>query len=154
MIRGKKYADYKNSNVFIKVNSFDIEWFIEKDQLIDLTVNTIYNGYALALTYGNTVVENGVETEISPVTTLAKVDTDKTNKYRDNYIDGIIYSYKVANIPNTYRTWAIFNSGYNVLSNSLFRETFLLDPSKQGYQALNSNKKDTSRVRHATTADF
>ncbi len=154
LIRGKKYADYKNSNVFIKVNSFDIEWFIEKDQLIDLTVNTIYNGYALALTYGNTVVENGVETEISPVTTLAKVDTDKTNKYRDNYIDGIIYSYKVANIPNTYRTWAIFNSGYNVLSNSLFRETFLLDPSKQGYQALNSNKKDTSRVRHATTADF
>ena len=47
-----------------------MEWFIEKNELIDLTVNTTYNAYALALTYGNTVVENGVETEISPITTL------------------------------------------------------------------------------------
>lgn len=49
-----------------------MEWFIEKNELIDLTVNTTYNGYALALTYGNTVVDNGAETEISPITTLAK----------------------------------------------------------------------------------
>lgn len=154
LIRGKKYADYKNSNVFIKVSTFDMEWFSEKNELIDLTVNTTYNGYALALTYGNTVVDNGVETEISPVTTLAKIDVDNSYKYRDNYIDGIIYSFKVANIPNTYRTWAIFNSGYNVLSNSLFRETFLLDPAKQGFQALCSNTKDSSRARHEKNTDF
>ena len=110
-----------------------MEWFIEKNELIDLTVNTTYNAYALALTYGNTVVENGAETEISPITTLAKIDVDNSYKYRDNYIDGIIYAYKVANVPTNYRTWAIFNSGYNVLSNSLFRETFLLDPAKQGF---------------------
>ena len=66
-------------------------------------------------------------------TLIAKIDVDNSYKYRDNYIDGIIYAYKVANVPTNYRTWAIFNSGYNVLSNSLFRETFLLDPAKQGF---------------------
>ena len=150
VIRGKKYADYKNSNVFIKVNSFDLEWFFEKDVLADLTVNTAYKGYGLALTYGNKVGDE----EIAPQITLARANASGSYEYRDNYIDGILYSYKVANIPENYKTWAIYNSGYDVLSNSLFRETFLLDPAKQGFQALCSNKKDSSRARHEKSTDF
>lgn len=150
LIRGKKYTDYKNSNVFIKVNSYDQEWFTSKDTLLDLTVNVAYKAYGIALTYGDTV--NG-ET-ITPTTILAKTDSTKTNLYVDNYIDGILYAISSANIPESHRRWAIYNAGYNVQSNSLFRETFLLDPSKQGFQALQSACKDTSRSRHAKDTDF
>ncbi len=150
LIRGKKYIDYKNSNVFIKVESYDQEWFTDKDTLIDLTVNVSYKAYGLALTYGDTV--NGES--ITPTTILAKTDTSKTCLYVDNYIDGILYSISAANIPESHRRWAIYQAGYNVQSNSLFRETFLLDPAKQGFQALQSACKDTSRSRHAKDTDF
>ena len=150
LIRGKKYADYKNSNVFIKVNSFDLEWFVGKDSLLDLTVNIAYKAYGLALTYGDTVDGK----EITSTTILVKQDNSGNYLYADNYIDGILYSISAANIPEAQKRWARYNGGYNVQSNSLFRETFLLDPAKQGFQALLSAKKDTSRARHEKDTDF
>ena len=150
LIRGKKYADYKNANVFIKVDSYDMEWFTSKDTLIDLVVDPAHKSYGIALTYGDTV--NDVA--ITPTSLLVTKDNDGTVKYLDNYIDSIIYAADSANIPQTYRTWATWQKGYKVQSNSLFRESFLLDPAKQGFQALQSAKKDTSRYRHEKDTDF
>ena len=97
-----------------------------KDSLLDLTVNIAYKAYGLALTYGDTVDGK----EITPTTILVKQDNSGNYLYTDNYIDGILYSISAANIPEAQKRWARYNSGYNVQSNSLFRETFLLDPAK------------------------
>ena len=93
---------------------------------MDLTVNIAYKAYGLALTYGDTVDGK----EITSTTILVKQDNSGNYLYADNYIDGILYSISAANIPEAQKRWARYNSGYNVQSNSLFRETFLLDPAK------------------------
>lgn len=91
LIRCKQYADPKlDADVFINVDSYDIEWYVN-GELLDLTHNTS-SCYAFALTYGDTV--NG--SVISPSTVLIQNNPASDSKaplvYAYNYIDSLVFN--------------------------------------------------------------
>lgn len=139
LIRGKQYADPKtDADVFINVDTFDKEWYID-GELIDLS-NDGTHCYGFALTYGDKVGD----TVINASTVFITENTGNSNSpflYVWNYIDSLVLNAH----PNvTSGTW-----GANYVSvdlpNMIIRNTFELDPAKQAYQAL--TKCDSSRYK-------
>ena len=145
LIRCKQYADPKtDADVFINVDSFDIEWYVN-GSLLDLTRNTI-SCYALALTYGATV---GGET-VSSATVLMSNNSESDSKaplvYVYNYIDSLVFN---AHPSATSGTWG--TNYVSTFSNTIVKNTFELDPAKQAYQALTTY--DSSRMRLANVTN-
>jgi len=138
LIRCKKYADPElDEDVFINVNSFDKEWYIN-GELLDLTHNTTAF-YGFALTYGNEV--NG--SEVGAATVFKKsnsADTKAPYFYVYNFIDAIFFNKHPA---TTAGTWG--KNTCSSYSNTITKNTFELDPAKQAYQAL--TQYDSSRIR-------
>lgn len=139
LIRGKQYADPKiDADVFINVDTFDKEWYIN-GELIDF-VNDGTHCYGFALTYGDKVGD----VEINAATVFITENSGNSNSpclYAWNYIDSIVLNAH----PNvTSGTW-----GGSYVSvdrpNMIIRNTFELDPAKQAYQAL--TKCDSSRYK-------
>ena len=148
LVVGKEYAPIDDANVFIKVKSFDQEWFIDKE-LIDLSIDpSTQLGYGIALTYGN---ENLQATDhlykVSDSTLLNQIDSSltKTNfpkVYDPSFIDAVYY-YKGVLTASTQGYWA--SLVINIKPNTLYKNMFELDPAKQAFQSC--NKKDSSRAR-------
>lgn len=148
LVVGKEYAPIDDANVFIKVKSFDQEWFIDKE-LIDLSIDpSTQLGYGIALTYGN---ENLQATDylykVSDSTLLNQIDSSltKTNfpkVYDPSFIDAVYYYKGVLN-ASTQGYWA--SLVINIKPNTLYKNMFELDPAKQAFQSC--NKKDSSRAR-------
>lgn len=148
LVVGKEYAPIDDANVFIKVKSFDQEWFIDKE-LIDLSIDSSTQlGYGIALTYGN---ENLQATDylykVSNSTLLNQIDSSltKTNfpkVYDPSFIDAVYYYKGVLN-ASTQGYWA--SLVINIKPNTLYKNMFELDPAKQAFQSC--NKKDSSRAR-------
>ena len=148
LVVGKEYAPIDDANVFIKVKSFDQEWFIDKE-LIDLSIDSSTQlGYGIALTYGN---ENLQATDylykVSDSTLLNQIDSSltKTNfpkVYDPSFIDAVYYYKGVLN-ASTQGYWA--SLVINIKPNTLYKNMFELDPAKQAFQSC--NKKDSSRAR-------
>lgn len=148
LVVGKEYAPIDDANIFIKVTSFDQEWFVNKE-LIDLSIDTDTQlGYGIALTYGN---ENLQATDylykVSDSTTLNQINASltKTNfpkVYDPSFIDAVYYYKGVLN-ASTQGYWS--SLVINIKSNTLYKNMFELDPAKQAFQSC--NKKDSSRAR-------
>lgn len=148
LVVGKEYAPIDDANVFIKVKSFDQEWFIDKE-LIDLSIDSSTQlGYGIALTYGN---ENLQATDylykVSDSNLLNQIDSSltKTNfpkVYDPSFIDAVYYYKGVLN-ASTQGYWA--SLVINIKPNTLYKNMFELDPAKQAFQSC--NKKDSSRAR-------
>lgn len=160
LIRGKGYN--VDSNTVIKVDTFDQEWFAN-GELVDFTINTNLDysstykstGYGFALTYGN---ENlSYDTPIYEVSSSDKLSaigiTSGTTKYPyiydKSFIDAIYYMKACQNSAGT-GYWAA--TAVNIVPNSMYRNTFELDPAKQAFQALNTT--DSSRNRWANNNDI
>jgi hypothetical protein len=80
LIRCKKYADKNtDSDVFITVDSYDKEWWVN-GELLDTRVKGS-GTFAFALTYGNTDGTN----QISPTTELVYKDQNTNSKAPHNY---------------------------------------------------------------------
>lgn len=154
LIRCKQYAYEDDSNVFIKVNTFDKEWYVN-GQLLDLTLyqNT---KLGLALTYG---YENLKNDDILVSIIQAKSNSTYTSAGLSLKDDSEIYTYPYAihkslidsiYIGNAYTTtngsgiWAA-SSAFTRKSNCIYKNMFELDPAKQAFQAF--TLKDSSRVR-------
>lgn len=138
LIRCKKYADPElDADVFINVNSFDLEWYINKE-LLDLSQDPNYC-YGFALTYGDKV--NGESVSAS---TIFKTNNSSDSKapyfYVYNFIDAIIFN---KHPSATAGTWG--KNYCTSYSNTITKNTFELDPAKQAYQALTTY--DSSRIR-------
>lgn len=167
LIRGARFADDNDVNAFIKVKSFDQEWYHEGSILSFEVDNTktysAEQGYGFCLTYGNTF--NGLE--LTPKTSLVKTskpnDSDssfpgiqitESNKatypyiLNQNFIDGI-YVYKAVSSSDGTGYWATYTLG--ITENTLYRNMFELDPAKQAFQAFTT--KDSSRARWAKATD-
>ena len=148
LVVGKEYAPIDDANVFIKVKSFDQEWFIDKE-LIDLSIDpSTQLGYGIALTYGN---ENLQATDylykVSDSTLLNQIDSSLTKAnfpkvYDPSFIDAVYYYKGVLN-ASTQGYWA--SLVINIKPNTLYKNMFELDPAKQAFQSC--NKKDSSRAR-------
>lgn len=155
LIRGKQLAEFDDPNTFIKVTTFDQEWY-ENKQLIDLTNNGEIIGTAandphgLALTYqlpnlqyDDTLYTSNAGVEKAPY------------KYSPNYIDAVYYnsSYQINKsgywVPGTN---SMLYQKNGVILDCIYKNTFELDPAKQAYQALNTY--DSSRFRNDKKPDY
>ena len=154
LIRCKQFADFNDPNVFIKVETFDQEWY-EGGKLVDLSHSGISgdkNG--LCLTYG--------EENLSYDTKLWKSNDDTNTKskaaylYKYCYIDGVYFN-SIFTSANDEAYWTTAKNAMSVIIDdkfidSIYRNTFELDPAKQAYQALTTY--DSSRYRNANKNDF
>lgn len=148
LIVGKEYVPVDDANVIIKVQSFDQEWFVNK-QLIDLSIDPDTElGYGLALTYGN---ENLQATDylykVSDSTLLNQIDSSLVKSsfpkvYDPSFIDAVYYYKGVLN-ASTQGYWS--SLVLKITSNTMYKNMFELDPAKQAFQSC--NKKDSSRAR-------
>lgn len=162
LIRGKQHADFDEPNTFIKVKTYDQEWY-DGNELIsfELDPNKVYYksatevsdlGQGFALTWG--------EENLSATTSCFRANNGTDIKtFKDTvayptlqkkfFIDGWYYGNKVKDASGT-GYWA--NSYINITSNTMYRNTFMLDPAKQAFQSFTT--KDSSRTRWANANDI
>lgn len=142
LIRCKKYAEPTDKNTFINVDSYDIEWY-DNGELLDLSMvdeTALENKtkiYEFCLTYG-----------LPDITQANGMYQDYTGEEKDKaafvyakyFIDGISI--------NKYGVWS--HAPYAQTKNSLYKDTFELDPAKQAFNGLTTH--DSSRQRWGNTA--
>lgn len=175
LIRGKQYTKYDDANCFIRVETYDQEWYYNKGTetnpeygLVDLSTPKT-EGRALMLVYGT---DANITYNTSPWTTNSDTETSSNFpfKFAGYFIDSLIYvgaknvistnigitSGDSGSQQTTYY-WAP-GGGDNykaspivLASNSLVKNTFELDPAKQAFQSF--NKVDSSRNKWATATD-
>ena len=168
LIRGKRHTADDDSNVYIKVSTYDQEWYVSNGKGKELISFEIRNdkiksnsslGYGFCITYGNSTFGNDSNSELTPYTQLfSTTGTDVTitdgnksatyaatdNPYRLNkYLVDSIYFYSDIKSSGDTNYWAL--SFAKILPNSIFKNTFELDPAKQAFQAF--TKLDSSRAR-------
>ena len=158
LIRGKQYTDPAQANCFIDVNTFDKEWYIGNGELIDLTPNQS-NTYLL--TYGMP--------DLSWSTIMWRLNLDNATKakapfvYNPHFIDAVSIGKMVYNGKDTTNsTWNPYKAKDASINASIpytaqaydciYKNTFELEPAKQGYQSLGTI--DSSRLRGVTAGDF
>lgn len=161
LIRGAKKSEFDDPNTFIKVKTFDQEWY-ENGQLLDFSHNgeVIIDGnksigndpHGFALTYNTPDITYNDQLWFSN----SQAGDDKAPYlYRPDYIDSVYYN-ATFNTGNT-AYWTTKNERMYYINNEVFadciyKNTFELDPAKQAYQSLNTY--DSSRIRNANTADY
>lgn len=149
LIRGKKWAEARDKNTFINVDSYDKEWYVN-GELISFDPTA---GVGIALTYGNPELKYTdylIEDSTNYATQLGIKQDSAPYVYDKSFIDAIYYGKAyVDSSGNGY--WA----GKNFLpaeSNSISKNVFELEPAQQGYQSL--NKYDSSRNRWSNNNDY
>lgn len=182
LIRGAKHAEFEDASAFIKVKTFDKEWYV--------------NGKPLSFEQLKVKTEKVEETKDGKTTTVEKVSDDSPVKdpYRfcltygipdlkKDYIlvklnDGTLQDYNTTDYPNfivdnrfidgcSYSTFASLcsnyqknpwcangsgGSGITIKPNTMFRLMFALDPAKQAFNGFNT--KDGSRTRYNKSTDI
>lgn len=155
LIRGAKHAEVEDPNVYIKVKTYDQEWW-NNGSLVSFEINdetiTFLNkttGYGFALTYGNESLTYNTaliaKTSAKQVVGNITIDNTKTYPftYNKSFIDAVYYVKACQdNSDNGY--WAK-NAVIPIVGNSMYKNTFELDPAKQAFQGL--TQKDSSRTR-------
>lgn len=148
LIRCKQYADPKiNADVFINVNTFDKEWFID-GQLIDISIDDTYK-YGFLLTYGNK--DGNADITSNSYFIESDTGTDKDSKalykYKWFFIDAIVLNGDPSGVANCY--WGVNNTTpVKPISNSIIKNTFELDPAKQAYQSHTTYDSSRYKVEH------
>ena len=156
LIRCKQYANYDDPNSYIKVKTYDKEWYVDGQSGKELLDLTVYSDTKLgfALTYGMSELTNNEEL-------ITKIDTANNDLYislglpnttsisdfpysiKNGYIDGIYINSAYVG-TNAAGKWAV-NSPFTRTSNCIYKNMFELDPAKQAFQAFTA--KDSSRTR-------
>ena len=167
LIRGKQLSSFDNPNTFIKVKTFDQEWY-ENGELIDFSHNgeiinkgtqekPSYEGndpHGFALTYGKEDLTYNTQLCFN------NSDSDTKNKapykYIPEYIDSLYYNNYYGE-SNAYwvggkQVMNYMNTTDMTFPDCIYKNTFELDPAKQAYQSL--NKYESSRIRHQTANDY
>lgn len=181
LVRGKKHTDDNDVNAFIKVSTYDKEWY-ENGKLVSFeeipvktikttgtdgtTVETVAddslvkNAYRFCLTYSFANLEkNDILGEI----VSADIDSehpqaDFPNKISDSrFIDSCSFSSfgSVSSQTGTLNPWYLNGKGGTgivITKNTMFRNTFALDPAKQAFNGFTT--KDGSRVRYNKAQDI
>lgn len=149
LIRGKQYSDISDSNTFIKVNTFDQEWYDNKE-LIDLTYSP-EGSYGFCITYGN---QNLIaKSQLVSTNNNTQLDSSKSKYlYDSSFIDAVYFNKCIENgSDQAYWTGNKLQMSCND-PNVIFKNTFELDPAKQAFQGL--TERDSSRVRNNNKTDY
>ena len=163
LIRCKQYADFNDKSCFIKVKTYDMEWW-HNGELLDLSVDDSLStsdsnsAYALAMTYGlpllsattqicKTATESGLKA-VGYDTSKVKV-ASAPYLFSVWYVDSLNWYAKLGLVQgssdSTINPWWPAAACINHRKNSIIKNNFSLDPAKQAFNAL--NKYDSSRVR-------
>lgn len=167
LIRGAKHAEFDDESAFIKVKTFDKEWYDNgKPVSFEQVPGTETDGkaYRFCLTYGLP--------ELTPDTRLVKINSaadpgypigTKNYKKADypniiinpRFIDSCSFSTE-ASVSKKYdnNPWYANGGGVGITikPNTMFRLMFALDPAKQAFNGFNA--KDSSRVRYNKGTDL
>lgn len=161
LIRCKQYSNFDDVNTFIKVKSFDQEWYVD-GELLDLTINQNETKLGLALTYGNSFNGGELTATTVLVASLVKADPVIPDDYKDSFgkfvykcnkyfIDGVYINEAYTN-SNKAGYWACGNNPVIATeSNSIYKNTFELDPAKQAFQSLTTIDSSRSRWQNGKT---
>lgn len=155
LIVGKQYAQNTDSNVYIKVNTFDQEWFVN-NELIDFTIKKDVpedNGYGFALTYDNKELAHNFylykQSDSETLNGLGITSNAKFPRVFDpSFIDAIYYKNLVKDESGK-GYWA--DMVLTMKSNTMYKNMFELDPAKQAFQSCNTS--DSSRARWQSSND-
>lgn len=142
LIRGKKYAEFNDSNTVIKVKTFDQEWY-SNGELIDLQKDEL----CFVLLYNTNEIT--IDKTFLSDKTLGADGVPTAFTIDSNYIDGIPVR------KNTICDWikgTVLINDKNITRDYILKNTFELDPAKQAFQALFA--KDSSRIRGVNKNDF
>ena len=180
LIRGKQYTEFNDPNCFIKVDTYDQEWY-ENGTLVDFTINNIKidahdPAYIFILMYDNI----DINSNMYKLANDASINTDESHDYLGTTSSETTNNGKLVitktfanaagetgsnkdNSSNVYAKGLIdavdINSVrygipakglYTTTSNCLYKNTFELDPAKQAYNGM--TKHDSSRQRWQNNA--
>lgn len=167
LIRGAKHAEFDDESAFIKVKTFDKEWYDNGTPVsFEQVPGTETDGkaYRFCLTYGLP--------ELTPDMRLVKINSaadpgypigTKNYKKADypniivnpRFIDSCSFSTE-ASVSKKYdnNPWYANGGGVGITikPNTMFRLMFALDPAKQAFNGFNA--KDSSRVRYNKGTDL
>lgn len=145
LVRCKQFADKKiDADVFITVDSYDKEWWIN-GELLDTTIKTS-GVFAFALTYGNQDGNTPISASTELIYKNQNTDSKAPHNYKWYFIDAIVFNTNPTLANNA--CWAL--NAITPKSNTIIKTTFELDPAKQAYQALTTY--ESSRLRMANLA--
>ena len=156
LIRGKQYSSFDQANTYIKVKTYDIEWY-DENELIDFTWH-VGKQHTYLLTYG--LPENfSYETVMTGMFTF---NNASTRWYHPRYVDSIAINSPImitsgnSQIGTWFPSsgWQVFKapSKNGIYYDVVFKNVFMLDPAKQAYQGLYT--KDSSRIRNDKATDL
>ena len=180
LIRGAKHAEFDDESAFIKVRTYDKEWY-ENGKLVSFEQESVQTNddatetmpsspvktaYRFCLTYGLS--------DLSPNTKLVERNATKAGveindkKYdwiaypniivNPRFIDSCSFSTfeQVAKLTGNDNPWYANGDsagiGITIKKNSMFRLMFALDPAKQAFNGFTT--KDSSRIRYNKATDL
>lgn len=173
LIRGAKHAEFDDESAFIKVATYDKEWF-HNGKLVSFmqtpgdvikasvpaTTNNNLISYRFCLTYGlKDLKRDDVLVEVVSADQVIGSVTYSVSKYPNKivnprFIDCVNIS-SVSDYSKLTNGWYCNGTsgvGITITENSMFRVTFALDPAKQAYTGFNTS--DSSRVRYNKASDI
>lgn len=180
LIRGAKHAEFDDESAFIKVKTFDKEWYengspvsFEQEPVKTVVVDStekvaddslIKTAYRFCLTYGlPTLSEDTILVQRNTggvIINGAEYDAETYPNIIVNprFIDSCSYSTfaAVSALSDEKNPWYAKGDakgiGITIAKNSMFRLMFALDPAKQAFNGFNT--KDSSRVRYNKATDI
>ena len=182
LVRGAKHIENDDDvNCFIKVNTFDKEWYdngklvsfeqmevipSEDGKTVDPS-SKVKQAYRFCLTYGlPNLSETDTLVEKAPVSkgeyTINQNGKDITYKYSEfpniilnsRFIDGCAVS-SFDTLSKKINEWFVngdAGAGITIKNNSMYRIMFALDPAKQAFNGFTT--KDGSRIRYNKGTDI
>ena len=175
LIRGAKHAEFDDESAFIKVKTYDKEWY-ENGELIsfeqlpgvdnEISDTSVPAAYRFCLTYGLSdlsATKKLIDFNTKNGTTIGTTtydNTDYPNIILDpRFIDCCNFpsNSKIAQNGGTitnpwYANGGSNGNGIQIKSNTMFRLMFALDPAKQAFNGFNA--KDSSRTRYNKATDI
>ena len=168
LIRGARHAQDGDKSVFIKVDSYDQEWYENKELLSfeQKVVKTVPSGtsvteaddnkvklpYRFCLTYGLPELKSDDTLVVKRLNDVTYKKADCPNQIVNRrFIDSCNFS-SFGTIAGQGNGWCATGVGITIKPNSMFRLMFALDPAKQAFNGFTKN--DSSRVRYASANDL
>jgi len=179
LVRGAKHAEFDDVSAFIKVKTYDKEWYengellsFEQTKVKTSTVDgtetidddsPIKSAYRFCLTYGlpNLAATDRLVTANASAGTVIGETTYDFSTYPNliinpRFIDSCSFSTSssVSALTNN-NPWYINGKGgvgITIKTNTMFRLMFALDPAKQAFNGFNG--KDSSRIRYNKGTDI
>ena len=155
LIVGKKYANNNDSNVYLKIDSFDQEWFVNGN-LIDFTCDQS-KSYGFALTFGNEnlnyndrLIKSSTQDFLNDIKQGLSMKAFPYNVDK-SFIDAIYFNTVIEDSSND-PYWIGTRTIPKIKPNSFYKNTFELDPAKQAFNALTT--VDSSRIRWNNSNDY